>query len=50
MRDVSLDKSAMTVRAQGGCIAKDIESILDSEGLAAVFGAVNETGEYFEAG
>lgn len=33
------------MRAQGGCIAKDVEKLLDPEGLAAVFGAVNETGK-----
>ncbi|GES63905.1 hypothetical protein ATETN484_0009059200 [Aspergillus terreus] len=44
MRRVSVDKEAMTVTAQGGCIARDVELPLEAEGLATVFGAVNETG------
>lgn len=46
MRRVSVDKEAMTVTAQGGCIARDVELPLEAEGLAAVFGAVNETGKW----
>jgi FAD/FMN-containing dehydrogenase len=46
MRNVSVDKAGMTVTAQGGCIARDVEIPLEQEGLAAVFGAVNETGKW----
>ncbi len=45
MRGVSVDKAAMTVTAQGGCLAGDVEQRCEAEGLSAVFGAVNETGE-----
>ncbi|KAL4940985.1 hypothetical protein BDV06DRAFT_223587 [Aspergillus oleicola] len=44
MRKVVVDKPAMTVAAQGGCVARDVEVPLEAEGLGAVFGAVNETG------
>ena len=44
MRKVSLDKAAMTVTAQGGCIAWDVEQPCEKEGLSVVFGAVSETG------
>ena len=44
MRKVTLDKAAMTVTAQGGCVAGDVEKPCDAEGLSAVFGAVNEPG------
>lgn len=45
MRNVSVDKAAMTATAQGGCIARDVEEPCGAVGLAPVFGAVNETGE-----
>ena len=34
----------MTVTAQGGCIARDVEQPCEAEGLSVVFGAVNDTG------
>ena len=45
MKKVSVDKAAMTVTAQGGCIARDIEQPCEAEGLSAVFRAVSKTGE-----
>ena len=45
MRKAIVDKAAMTVTAQGGCIAWDVEQPCEAEGLSAVFGAVSETGE-----
>jgi hypothetical protein len=45
MRKVSIDIPAMTVSAQGGCIAADIEKPIGAQGYYAVFGAYNETGK-----
>lgn len=44
MRKVFVDKSAMTVTAQGGCTARDVELPCDAEGVSATFGNINETG------
>lgn len=44
MNRASVDKSSMTVTAQGGCIARDLEQPAETEGLSVVFGAVNVTG------
>ena len=35
----------MTVTAQGGCTARDVEQPCEAEGLSVVFGAVSETGD-----
>jgi len=45
MNEASVDKSSMTVTAQGGCVARDLEQPAEAEGLSVVFGAVNETGK-----
>lgn len=45
MRNVTVDKVAKTVTAQGGCLAADVEEAADVEGLTVPFGAVNETGK-----
>lgn len=34
----------MTVTAQGGCTARDVEQPCEAEGLSVVFGAVSDTG------
>lgn len=44
MNNVVIDKAAMTVTAQGGCLAADLEKPLDAKGLSIVMGAVNDTG------
>ena len=48
MRNVSIDKENMKITAGGGCKAVDLETPLQAEGLYAVFGAVNDTGEWRE--
>ena len=35
----------MTVTAQGGCVARDVEQPCEADGLSVVFGAVSDTGE-----
>lgn len=45
MRKVSVDKAGMTVTAQGGCVARDVEQPCEAESLSVVFGAISETGD-----
>ena len=45
MRKVEVDKVTRTVKAQGGCLAKDVEDAAYAEGLSVVMGAVNDTGK-----
>lgn len=44
MNKVVIDKEALTITAQGGCQARDLEGPADAEGLSVVMGAVNYTG------
>ena len=44
MRKVEVDKASKSVKAQGGCLAKDVEDAADADGLSVVLGAVNDTG------
>ncbi|EPS44620.1 hypothetical protein H072_1398 [Dactylellina haptotyla CBS 200.50] len=44
MRKVTVDAEKKTAKAQGGCIAGDVEKAAESVGLRAVMGAVNATG------
>ena len=46
MRNVSIDKEALSITAQGGCQAVDLESPLQAEGFSVVMGAANDTGEF----
>ena len=45
MDKVTVDKAGMTVSAQGGCLAEQVELAAEAEGLLVVLGVVNETGE-----
>lgn len=44
MRAVTVDPSAMTIKAQGGCLWSDVDKAAGEHGLAAVGGTVNHTG------
>lgn len=44
MRAVAVDKQAMTVTAEGGCLWSDVDREAAKYGLAAVGGTVNHTG------
>ncbi|KAH8645912.1 hypothetical protein BGZ60DRAFT_424785 [Tricladium varicosporioides] len=44
MNKVTIDKDTMTITAQGGCRAIDLETPLQVEGLSVVMGAANDTG------
>ncbi|KAB8228825.1 FAD-binding oxidoreductase [Aspergillus alliaceus] len=44
MRQVHVDPATQLVRAQGGCIWKDVDDIAFANGFAAVGGTVNHTG------
>ena len=44
MNKVTVDKAGMKISAQGGCLAEQVETAAEAEGLLVVFGAVNETG------
>jgi FAD/FMN-containing dehydrogenase len=44
MRNVKVDIDTKTVRAQGGCIWKDVDETAADYGLAMVGGTVNHTG------
>lgn len=44
MRAVTVDPSAMTIKAQGGCLWADVDQAAAEHGLAAVGGTVNHTG------
>lgn len=44
MRAVTVDPSAMTIKAQGGCLWVDVDKAAGEHGLAAVGGTVNHTG------
>ena len=46
MREILVDKVSMTVTAQGGCTARDVEQPCEAEGLSVVFGAVSEIGTF----
>ena len=46
LRNVVIDKDAMTVKAGGGCLARDVEMPCEKEGIMVGFGAINETGMY----
>lgn len=45
MKGVSIDEEGMSITAQGGCRAIDLETPLQELGLSVVLGAVNDTGE-----
>ena len=44
IKDVKVDKATKTVVAGGGCIAGDVESACEAEGLMVPFGVHWETG------
>lgn len=44
MRAVTVDPSAMTITAQGGCLWVDVDKAAGEHGLATVGGTVNHTG------
>jgi FAD/FMN-containing dehydrogenase len=44
MRAVTVDTNTNTVKAQGGCIWKDVDEAAADYGLAMVGGTVNHTG------
>ena len=44
MRAVTVDPSAMTIKAQGGCLWVDVDKAAGEHGLATVGGTVNHTG------
>lgn len=44
MRAVTVDPSAMTIKAQGGCLWVDVDKAAAEHGLATVGGTVNHTG------
>jgi FAD/FMN-containing dehydrogenase len=44
LNKVVLNKDVLSVTAQGGCRAMDVEAVVDAEGLYIVMGSVNDTG------
>jgi FAD/FMN-containing dehydrogenase len=44
MRNVEVDTATKTVKAQGGCIWKNVDEAAAEHGLAIVGGTVNHTG------
>jgi FAD/FMN-containing dehydrogenase len=46
MKRVSIDEENLTITAQGGCQAIDLETPLQKLGLSVVLGAVSDTGSF----